>query len=167
MADWISNEHRCERLTKNRVALTFGVRGLASPSLEIPSPAALGVGGAREFGVFGEVDGFATVGLVAVDAGIADFGSPGVLLPYFASGNWSMTESKGQSKSSEYHFVHAPQISAPLLPSSFHLQASRWRSGRVLAPIPQQTNSPRHAPRQSLPQVPSLQQGGCSINHRL
>jgi hypothetical protein len=58
---------------KNRVALTFGVRGLASPSLEMPSAPAPDVGGAREFGDFGEVDGLDTVGLVAVDAGLADF----------------------------------------------------------------------------------------------
>lgn len=106
----------------------------------MPSPPAVGVGGAREFGDFGEVDGFGTVGLVAVDAGAGDFGSPGVLLPYFASGNWSIIQSKGEKKWGEYHFVHAPRISAPLLLSSSHLQASRWRSGRVLAPIPQQTN---------------------------
>ena len=31
------------------------------------------VGGAREFGDFGEVDGFGIVGLVAVDVGEADF----------------------------------------------------------------------------------------------
>jgi hypothetical protein len=55
------------------VALTFGVRGLASPSLEMPSAPALGVGGAREFVDFGEVDGFGIVGLVVVDAGVADF----------------------------------------------------------------------------------------------
>lgn len=60
-------------MTQNRVAPTFGVRGLASPSLEMPSAPALGVGGAREFGDFGEVDGFGIVGLVAVDAGVADF----------------------------------------------------------------------------------------------
>lgn len=53
--------------------LTFGVRGLVSPSLETPSAPALGAGGAREFGNFGEVDSFGTVGLVAVDAGGADF----------------------------------------------------------------------------------------------
>ena len=70
-----------------KVALTFGVRGLVSPSLEMGSAPALGVGGTREFGDFGEVDGFGTVGLVAVDAGVADFGLPGVLLPYFTSGN--------------------------------------------------------------------------------
>jgi hypothetical protein len=41
----------------------------------MPSAPALGVGGAREFGDFGEgeVEGFGTVGLVAVDAGVADF----------------------------------------------------------------------------------------------
>ncbi len=58
----------------------------------MPSAPALGVGGAREFGDFGDVDGFGTVGLVAEDAGVADFGLPGVLLPYFTSGNWSMTQ---------------------------------------------------------------------------
>jgi len=58
---------------KNKVALTFGERGLASPSLEIPSTPVLSVGGAREFGDFGEIDGFGTVGLVVVDAGVADF----------------------------------------------------------------------------------------------
>ena len=52
---------------------TLGIRGLASPSLEIPSAPALGVGGARDAEDFGEVEGFETVGPVGVDAGAADF----------------------------------------------------------------------------------------------
>jgi hypothetical protein len=58
---------------KIRVALTLGMRGLASPSLEMPSAPALGVGGARVVDDFGEVEGFGIVGPVGVDAGVADF----------------------------------------------------------------------------------------------
>jgi hypothetical protein len=53
--------------------LTFGVRGLASPSLETPSAPPLGTGGARDDGDFGEVEGFGIVGLVEADGGPADF----------------------------------------------------------------------------------------------
>jgi hypothetical protein len=49
------------------------MRGLASPSLEITSAPALGVGGARDAEDFGEVEGFGTVVPVGVDAGAADF----------------------------------------------------------------------------------------------
>ncbi len=51
----------------------------------MPSALALGVGGASEVGDFGEVDGFGDVGPEDVDAGVADFWSPGALLPYFTS----------------------------------------------------------------------------------
>jgi len=53
--------------------LTFGVRGLASPSLETPSATVLGVGGARDGDDFVEVEGFGTVGPADADAGVADF----------------------------------------------------------------------------------------------
>jgi hypothetical protein len=51
----------------------------------MPSAPALGVGGASEVKDFGEVDGFGAVGPEGVDAGIADFWSPGALLLYFTS----------------------------------------------------------------------------------
>jgi hypothetical protein len=57
----------------SRATLTLGMRGLVSPSLEMPSAPALGVGGARDAGGFGEVEGFGTVGPVGVDAGATDF----------------------------------------------------------------------------------------------
>lgn len=56
--------------------LTFGVRGLASPSLETPSATVMGVGGARDgedFVDFAEVEGFGAVGLADGDTGVGGF----------------------------------------------------------------------------------------------
>jgi hypothetical protein len=57
----------------NRVALTLGMRGLASPSLDMPSAPAPGVGGTRDAEDFGEVEDFGTVGPIGVDRRVAGF----------------------------------------------------------------------------------------------
>jgi hypothetical protein len=57
----------------NRVALTLGMRGLASPSLEMPSAPAPCVGGTRDVEDFGEVEDFATAEPVGVDRRVTGF----------------------------------------------------------------------------------------------